>query len=171
MSNIQNLEKTELNVTMQIFKKIKLFFEVRNPFNTEEPDLRNLFTGLTAETDDEINCDQTEEIRKIANSKLDGISFSNASIKRKEHVKSLEELKVGVKLEKEAIFVDPSVLFSSLLLMIERKQRMMEYFGNELTPVPTSVFEDGMMRKSSKSVLMKAVTENVARDASYVSPV
>ena len=171
MSNIQNLEKTELNVTMQIFKKIKLFFEVRNPFNPEESDLRNLFTGLTAETDDDINCDQTEEIGKIVNSKLDGISFSNSSIKRKEHIKSLEELKVGIKLEKETIFVDPSVLFSSLLLMIEQKQRMIEYFDNELTPVPTSVFEDGMMRKSSKSVLMKAVTENVPRDASYVSPV
>ena len=43
---------------MLILKR-ELFFEVQNPFDPEEPDLRNLFTGLTAKTDDQINCDQT----------------------------------------------------------------------------------------------------------------
>ena len=62
------------------------------------------------------------------------------------------------------------MLFSRLLLMIEREQRMTEYFCYELTPVPTSLFEDIMMRKSARSFLMKAVTKNVPRDASYVSP-
>ena len=85
--------------------------------------------------------------------------------------KSLEEFNVGVKLDKETIYFDPSVLFSRLLLMIEREQRMTEYFCYELTPVPTSLFEDIMMRKSARSFLMKAVTKNVPRDASYVSPV
>ena len=51
------------------------------------------------------------------------------------------------------------MLFSRLLLMIEREQRMIEYFRYEFTPVPTSLFEDGMMRKSEKSFLMKAVTK------------
>ena len=45
--------------------------------------------------------------------------------------------------------------------MIEREQRMIEYFRQEPTPVPTSIFEDGMMRQSGKSVLMKALTKNV----------
>ena len=102
---------------------------------------------------------------------MDGISFSNSSVKRKEQIKSLEELNVGLKLDKETIYVDPSVLFSRLLLMIEREQRMIEYFRYELTPVPTSLFEDGMMRKPANSLLMKAVTKNVPRDASHVSPV
>ena len=55
--------------------------------------------------------------------------------------------------------------------MIEREQRMIVYFCYEITPVPTSLFEDGMMRKSAKSVLMKTVTKNVPKNASYVSPV
>ena len=63
------------------------------------------------------------------------------------------------------------MIISRLLLMIEREQRMIQYFRYELTPVPTSLFEDGMMKKSAKSLLMKAVTKNVPRDASYVSPV
>ena len=112
-----------------------------------------------------------QEIGKIINEELDGIFFSNSSIKRKEQIKSLDELKVGVKLDKETIFVDPSVLFSILLLMIERELRMIEYFRYELTPVPTSLFEDGMMRKSVRFILMKVVTKNVPSDASYVSPV
>ena len=165
------MEKNRIKRDNADFKMIELFFEVHNPFDPEEPDLRNIFTGLTAKTDDQINCNQTEDIGKVVNEKLDGISFCNSSIKQKEQIKSLEELKVGVKLDKETIYVDPSVLFSRLLLMIEREQRMIEYFRHELTPVPTSPFEDGMMRKSAKSVLMKAVTKNVPRDASYVSPV
>ena len=112
-----------------------------------------------------------QEIGKIINEELDGILFSNSSIKRKGQIKSLDELKVGVKLDKETIFVDPSVLFSILLLMIERELRMIEYFRYELTPVPTSLFEDRMMRKSVRSILMKVVTKNVPSDASYVSPV
>ena len=102
------------------FKQIELFFEVHNTFDPEESDLRNLFTGLTVKTGDQINCDQTEEIGKIINEKLDGILFSSSLIKRKEQIKSLEELKVGIKLDKETIYVDPSVLFSRLLFMIER---------------------------------------------------
>ena len=54
--------------------------------------------------------------------------------------------------------------------MIEREQRMIEYFRYELTPVPTSPFGDGMMRKSTKSLLLKAVSKNVSRDAYYASP-
>ena len=127
--------------------------------------MRNLFTGLTPKADNQINCDQAEEIVKIINEKLDGISFSNLSIKPNEQIKSLEELKVGVKLEKETIYVDPSVLFSGLLLMIEREQGMIEYFHYELALVPTSLFEDGLMGKYAKSVLIKAVAKNVPRDA------
>ena len=99
-------------------------FEAHNPFDPEETDLRNLFTGLIAKTDDQINCDQTEEIGKIINKKLDRISFSISSIKRKEQIKSLQELKVGLKLDKENVYVDPSELFSRLLLMTEREQIM-----------------------------------------------
>ena len=139
------MEKNRIKRDSADFKKAELFFEVHNPF--EEPDLRNLFTGLTAKTDNQINCDQAAEIGKIINEKLDGISFSNFLIKPKEQIKSLEELKVGVKLEKETIYVDLSVLSSRLLLMIEREQRMIEYFHYELAPVLTSLFEDGMMRK------------------------
>ena len=58
------------------FKKIELLFEAHNPFDPEETDLRNLFTGLIAKTDDQINCDQTEEIGKIINKKLDRIYHS-----------------------------------------------------------------------------------------------
>ena len=46
-------------------KKTELFFEVHYPFDPEELDLGNLFTGLTAKTDDRINCDQTEEIGNL----------------------------------------------------------------------------------------------------------
>ena len=48
---------------------------------------------------------------------------------------------------------------------------MIEHFRYELTPAPMFLFEDEMMRKSTKSILVKAVTKIVARDVSYVFPV
>ena len=61
--------------------------------------------------------------------------------------------------------------FSRLLLLNEREQSMTEHFHYELTPVPTSHFEDGMTSKSSKSVLMKAITRSAPKDACYTSAV
>ena len=86
-SSIQNsieephieLEKNRIKRDNVDFKKIELFFEVYNLFDLEEPDLTNLCTGLIAKIDDQINYDQTEDIGKIINEKLDGISFSNSS--------------------------------------------------------------------------------------------
>ena len=65
------MEKSRIKWDNADFKKIKLFFEVHNPFDPEESDLRNSFRRLTAKTDDQIEFDQTEEIGKIMNEKLE----------------------------------------------------------------------------------------------------
>ena len=58
------LGKSRIKCDNADFKKIELFFEVNDPFDHVELDLRNLFTGLTTKTDDQINCDQIEEMGK-----------------------------------------------------------------------------------------------------------
>ena len=41
------LGKNRIKLDYADFKMIELFFEVHNPFDPEEPDVRNLFTRLT----------------------------------------------------------------------------------------------------------------------------
>ena len=71
-------------------------------------------------------------------------------------------LKIGVKVDKEKVHVDPLLLFSRLLVLVEREADMKSYFKYELTPFPTSLFENGMMRKTAKSNLAKAIKQNIS---------
>ena len=49
------------------------------------------------------------------------------------------------------------VLFSRLILLMQRNNDITNYFAYELAPVPTSLFKDNMMRKPTKSALAKGL--------------
>ena len=142
-------------------ENIKLWIENHNPFDDNEPLLRNIATGITATEGDGINCDEAEKIGQAIHDQLDGISITEATIKKKDQIKTLELLKMGVEINKEKIHVDPMLLFSRLLALIEREEEIREYFRFELTAFPISLFQNGMMRKANKSKLAKALEKNV----------
>ena len=50
---------------------------------------------------------------------------------------------MGVEIDKEKIHVDPMLLFSKLLVLIEREEEIREYCRFELTAFPTSLFKMG----------------------------
>ena len=68
--------------------------------------------------------------------------------------------KVGVKIDNENVYVDPMILFSRLLVIVEREDNMLKYFKYELTPEPTSLFDNGAIRKATKSST-KFITQDV----------
>jgi hypothetical protein len=86
-------------------------------------------------------------------------------------IRTLEVLSTGISIEKEKVHVDPTLLFSRLLVILEREDSVKKYFSYELTPVPTSLFQDGMMRKATKSMLAKALTKDITTVPSYECPV
>ena len=51
------------------------------------------------------------------------------------------------------------VLFCRLLILFQRYDNIEEYFAYELSPFPMSLFKDNMMRKPTKSVLAKHLTD------------
>ena len=57
-----------------------------------------------------------EEIQKS----LDGRALQDASVKRKDMDKTLENLKSGVIIEKEMIHIDSVILFARLMLILHR---------------------------------------------------
>ena len=143
-------------------EKLKFWLKTNNPFIEEEPSLKSISTGLTASEADQINCDDAEKVRKAIQKQLDEISFLKAKIKRKDQVRTLECLKAGVQVGNEKIHVDPMLLFSRLLVLVERAEDMRECFEYELTSTPTSLFENELMRKPNKSVLGRALKQNVS---------
>ena len=84
---------------------------------------------------------------------LDGVCIEEAVIPRKGQVHTLQMLKPGVKIDSKTVHVEPLILFTRLTAIIQRDGKVEENFRYELTPEPTTLFRDGMMRKSGKSVL------------------
>ena len=141
--------------------KVQICFDQHEPFNSNEHRLRSLASGLTASDGDGINCDKTKEVVLKLQKQLDNISVLEASIKRSEQVKSLDHLYPAVQVDKQKVHINPTLLFSRLIAIVQREEDMSPYFDYELTSMPTSIFKDYAMRKTVKSQLAKTLTSNV----------
>ena len=92
--------------------KLQEWLEVYNPLDRKDASLRNVYTGVTARITNKINCDDVEKVGKGIHQTLDNKAFIQSSLKRKAQITTLESLNVGVNIEKEKVYVDPSILFS-----------------------------------------------------------
>ena len=88
----------------------------------------------------------------------DNKNFYQITLKRSDCINTFIDLQKDVLIENHSIKIDPTILFSRLLALIDRTDSIAEYFDYELTPGPTSLFRDNLMRKSNQSVLAKILT-------------
>ena len=144
-----------------------------NPFDIQRPELRSLSSGLTASDGDGVNCDEVEEVVFLLQGKLDDVKYHEASMKRTEKVPTLIHLTKGIKIDQETVHVEPLILFSRLLVLLERCEDTTPYFQYELTPFPSSLLKRSFMLKPNKSVLGTSLTSGVTTvtteiDTSYV---
>ena len=126
-----------------------------NPFDQNRTTLQALDSGLTA--DEKVNCDEAEEVGKKIQKKLDGSSWTVATVKRSEKAVTLVSLKPTIRIANETVVVDPLVLFSRLIILMSRFGDISGFFSFELAPVPTSLFKDNFMRKPNKASLSHAL--------------
>ena len=73
------------------------WFRSHDPFDGNVPQLRSLVSGLASSEGDGINCDETEKVGCEIQRSLESVSVRNATIKRRQMVHTLNELKPGVK--------------------------------------------------------------------------
>ena len=77
--------------------------------------------------------------------------MNTAKIKRGEKVRTLQDLQPSAKLQNQTyVVISPLTLFSRLIAIVRDAERLFQY---ELTPEPTSLFKDGMMKKPTESTL------------------
>jgi len=146
-------------------RKIQNWFNVFEPFNQHQPQLCSLSSGLTASDEDNVNCDQTEQIGAKIHLQLDNVSIVDASIKRSDQVRPLEYLQPGIQIEKKKININPNLLFSRLIAVVQREEDMAPFFNYELTTIPTSLFKDNYLRKTDKAQLSNALKKSVEPSA------
>ena len=141
--------------------KIQEWFDEHEPFDVKEVKLRSLSSGLTTTEGDGINPDKVEEVGLKIQMQLDGLHVAEASIKRRDHIKPLADLKPGIQVDQQKLNINPVILFSRLIAIVQREEDMSPYFDYELTAFPTSLFKDNLMRKSVKAQLAKSLTDSV----------
>ena len=66
-----------------------MWIENHNPFDDNEPLLRSIAAGLMATEGDGINRDEAEKNGQAIQDQLDGISITEATIKKKDQIKIL----------------------------------------------------------------------------------
>jgi hypothetical protein len=89
----------------EALKKLTDWFVNNNPFDTNYPALRSLSSEITATSEDNINCDDAENVGTSIQKKLDTLSIEDCKIKRTNQVRTLVRLQNGIK----------AILFTSLV--------------------------------------------------------
>lgn len=145
-------------------ERILHWFDDHDPFDSEINILRSLSTGLNA--DDSTNCDRVDEIGQDIQRKMDNCSFTDATVKRKDQVRTLHDLQQGIQVNKKIIQIDPTILFMRCTAIAQREQEdITPFFAHEMTAVPTALFKDNFMRKAAKADLANELLANLTNVA------
>ena len=132
-----------------------LDYQSHDPFDENQTLVEALDTGLI--TNEAVNCDTSETGGLSIQENLDNVPLSEASIKRSKKAINFATLKPSVAIGNDHV----AILFSIITVLIQRTNDVCGYFTYELALAPTSLFNDSMMQKPSKSALAKALDKKV----------
>ena len=143
---------------------VKQFFEERNPFEYEA-DLCNVADGVHGSTS--VNVDNAETIGNQIISNMVGETVEKFSFKRKDQVVTLAS-KSALKIDGEAVHVDPQLLFQRLTLA--GKSNLEEAMTYELCTYPPALFEspDLMNEPQKANLLMQFGVRSHAKMCPYL---
>ena len=141
------------------YNKLYNWFVTRNPFNINNEDLHSLSAGVVAvHGKDAANCDEVEVIGSKIQETLDKVNFTDAHIKKKDQFVSLGDLARSVKTDgKNSVSVNPTLLFTILATIAQRKDDVEQYFAYDLTHEPMALFKNELMRKPDKAAFRNAL--------------
>ena len=156
-----DLSTSRVNRDDNDYKEVLSWFNEHDQFNQDQS-LKSLSKSLVANESDKINCDTTELVGYNIQQSLDNNTMNTAKIKRGEKGRTLQDLQPSVKLKNQTyVVISPLTLFSRLIAIARDAERLEQVFQYEVTPEPTSLFKDGMMRKPTKSTLRNSLLYSV----------
>ena len=150
--------------------KVLQWFEGSNPFHVLDNRLHSLSTGEAASDNDGINCDKAEDVGHLIMKKMDNLPFSDIVLKKIDRAKTLSDVNCKGSVGKKKLSTDSTILFSRLLIIMQRSPNMEPYFSYELTSEPSALFKDGALRKADKSVLARELKKSLKSDSTPTEP-
>ena len=134
------------------------FLRERNPFASDDSQLRNIETGAVAET--KVNVDRAKIIgQSIVRGMVDK-KVTDYTFKRTDQVVTLGS-KNSVNVGSDQISIDPQILFQRLIAISDDTlDDTEEIFKYELSSQPSSLFDSsGLLREAQKPKLAAAIWE------------
>lgn len=129
-------------------QKIHEFFEKYNPF-VESNFVMSIYSGIVG--DSSINCHNLrEEGMKDLQSQI-GKSYGSMKASAKNKVRSLRSMISSIKVEGDAVTINPLLIFQRISLNFKNQEDMKKYLQYELALFPLSLFDENGMRKTAKS--------------------
>ena len=111
-------------------KKLLQFYEERNPF-TPSDKIRSIYSGLVG--NGKINCHEALEIGIKLLNNINGKSFDELKIPRKDKVLPLSAMSSKIKIKNNVITIQPLLIFQRICLNINEKTNMKHFCNNCLT--------------------------------------
>ena len=132
------------------FQKIKSWFDSHSPFDVRDH-LEALDLGLVDELN-QVTCDCSESIGASIQTLMNGMAYTEVSIKRSNQLKNLQGIYSNIKVNNENISVGLLTLFLRLSVIIEKKseKEIEDYFYYEVTSSLMSLFKDGIGNEVKK---------------------
>jgi hypothetical protein len=149
--------------------KMKEWLESNNPFNVTDSRLRCLSFGVVAAEGDCITCDGAESVGLAVMRGMDNKVYDEVSIRKAARVKTLAQVAATVAVVGKVKIVDVTLLFSRLLVVVQRSSNVKMYFEYELTPVPASLFNGAFMRKPDKAQLKNELVSGLDTSFKLIS--
>lgn len=140
--------------------KLKAWIKIRDPFPYTDK-LISLATGLVGGED--VNAHDAFLVGKASiENQVHGNKFCKISFKRKHRVTPLMNGTSSVKVNDNTFSVDPLMIFQRICLTQECKADLENHLAYELAPYPLSIFDNGVLRKTAKSALLKLFSQETA---------
>ena len=139
---------------------IEEFLRDRNPFSLDDCSLRNIETGVTADT--RVNADEANGIGERILQKMANQLVMEYTFKRKDQVVPLNAKrgsKMGTEQDDSMEQIDPQLMFQRLVIAGEgHLTESSDLFQHELASLPPSMFDNnGYPREATKSTLADAL--------------
>ncbi|KAL7300457.1 hypothetical protein TKK_0006809 [Trichogramma kaykai] len=162
--NYQHKDSSDSRIALdsKCLKLIENFFEEYDPFSETVETLINIANGISAT--EKSNCHNAfEEGIKIMKD-ISGTKIMDLKLSRSKVVKTIASSNSIITIEKNAVEIDPDVLFHRICVIKKSNEDMREYLEWELSPFPQAYFNSfGMLKKTTPEFysLFKKVSINI----------
>ena len=141
---MSRIQKDNLHV-----QKFEEWLSTYDPFPVGDH-FMSLSTGVIG--GDNITCHNAHEIGTMSIDSITDSNFRDIKIKRKNRVVPLQCVNSKVRIHDEIVPVHPETIFRRISLFKKSDRDLKLYFEYELAPYPLTLFDEGGMRKTRKSV-------------------